>query len=233
MERLGQVHPIWIREGLATLVEDVTAGEDAGELEVLGSWRTNTARRLAEIRRLRPWPDFVTLSPKRFTSTRPVSNYAQARALMHWLHAQGRLAAWYRAYTDAFGDDESGLDSVQRVVESETWGEDLRGWLLEQEEVGIPGRRNPVGLGIRLRDGSAGGPSIDQTGVVTPDGVRLRVRDVIRSIDGEPVRTVRDVYRLLGEMRAGEVVRLALDRRGTTLECEIELVREDETLYFP
>lgn len=233
MERLGQVHPIWIREGLATLVEDVDDTPDGASLTVLGSWRTNTARRLAEIRRLRPWADFVTLSPKRFVSTRPVSNYAQARALMHWLHETGHLVGWYEAYTEHFDEDATGLESVKRSTGSETWAEDFRAWIVAQEEVGVPGRRNPVGLGIRLRDGGAGGPSIDQTGVVSDDGVRLRARDVIRSIDGQAVRTVRDVYRILGERDAGERVRLVLDRRGMTLEGEIVLVHEDDTLYFP
>ena len=230
MERLGQTHPIWIREGLATLVEDIEI--DGDDLTIVPSWRTNIAKRLAKIRRLRPWDDFVGLTPKRFTRTRPVSNYAQSRALMHWLHDTGRLAAWYEAFTSNFEHDPSGLTSVDAVTGSERheWGDDLRTWLLAQKDVGVPGRRNPVGLGIRLRPGVGDGPVIDASGHTSVGGVRLRPRDVIRSVEGLAVRTLNELYRELGKHRAGDRVRISLDRGGRTVEAEIELVREEDLL---
>lgn len=230
MERLGQRHPVWVREGLATLVEDVHGRGDT--LEILPSWRTNIAKRLARIKRLRPWVSFAQLDARRFTGTRPVSNYAQARALYHWLHDTDRLEAWYAEYTTTFDEDPtSPLDALIAVADDgEAWEPAFRDWLIAQDDVGVAGERNPTGLGVVLRDGAGDGPVVDQTGFDAQDGVRLRPRDVIRSVGGVQVRTLAELYRELGERRPGDVVEVELDRRGQSMRVRIELVRESETL---
>lgn len=230
MERTGRFHPVWVREGLATLVEDVDLREE--ELVVLGSWRTNTARRLAEVGRLRPWDRFVGLTGERFTRTTPVIHYAQARALVHWLHDRGELTSWFALYDEASVEDPGGLASVSRAtgMDERGWGRALRAWLLEQPAVGAPDARRPLGLGLPLRAGEGGVPVIDRSGVVSDDGVRLRMRDAIVSVDGTPVRTVHELYRTVGELAEGELVRVVLDRRGETVEAVFRVRREEETL---
>jgi len=232
MERTGHRHPVWIREGLAALVEDIDADADA--LRVLPSWRTNIARRLADVRRLRPWDRFVELTPERFARTRPLSNYAQARALFHWLRDTNRLGAWYEAYARSIDEDPNGLAAVGEVTEHDTddWSRELRAWLAKQPEIGVPGEGDPVGLGVRLRPGNGDGPVVDEVGVTGLRGERLRPRDVIRAVDDEPVRTMHELYRVLGEREAGDTVTVRAVRGRRVVEVRMRLVREDELFWM-
>ncbi len=237
IERTGQQHPIWIREGLAALVEDIASDAqddpDADQLRVLPSWRTNIAKRLAQVRRLRPWPSFVDLSPERFVGTRPRSNYAQARALFHWLWDSGELENWLAAYHEGYDADPTGLTAVGQVLgqEEREWSKGLREWLADQPEVGVPGRRRPIGLGVAMRPGDGDGPVVDAS-PFTRDHDLLRVRDVIRAIDGEPVRTLSELYRVLGGYKEGQSIELTVVRAGRQRVVRVQTVREMDALSF-
>ena len=227
MERSGRFHPIWIREGLATLVEDVDLQRE--DLVVRASWRTNIARRLARVGRLRPWDDFAAQTADRFTRTRPVINYAQSRAFMHWLYERSDLGTWFEAYDAGSHREPAGLASVEEVtgLVERDWQRELRSWLLEQPEVAVPGGRNPVGFGVALREGDGGVPIVDRSGLTSVDGVRLRMRDTVTAIEGTPVRTLNELYRELTGRDEGDTVRVTLDRRGETIEVTLRLVRDD------
>ena len=54
MSRIGQGHPLWVQEGLCSLIEDidVTAEQNTKsgmeEIAPVASWRTNTAKRMVK-----------------------------------------------------------------------------------------------------------------------------------------------------------------------------------------
>jgi S1-C subfamily serine protease len=50
--------------------------------------------------------------------------------------------------------------------------------------------------------------------------------DVIQGIDGQPVHTEEDIYRILERHSAGDVVKLTIFRNGEQIEVPIELVKE-------
>ena len=79
--------------------------------------------------------------------------------------------------------------------------------------------------GVLVIDVAEGGPA-DKAGlrgaVRTRRGISFS--DVIVAIDGEPVKTYDDFYNILDRHEPGQKVKVTVNRRGTRLDFEIELV---------
>ena len=231
MDRRGQTHPIWIQEGLASLVEDV-AGEPGEPVRFVGSWRTNIASRMAAGNRLVPLERLAAMGHEDFVTRRPRANYAQARALMLFLHERGELGAWYRAYVASFEDDPTGLRALEATLGTDGPGvhRAFRAWAADLERVGEVGRPFGASLGVALAPGRGDGVKVDEVvsmrerGVGGETGARLRYRDVITSIDGRTVRTLDDLARVLGAYEVGDEVDVGVRRAGRALELRVTLV---------
>src|SRR6185369_8534018 len=101
MDARAQQHPIWIMEGLCSLVEDVDTGPNGGMIPK-PSWRTNMVRRLAKGGSLIPLEVLFATGYKTFMNDRPLAYYGESRALFLYLHQRGKLKDWYTFYTAAF-----------------------------------------------------------------------------------------------------------------------------------
>ncbi|TVQ61300.1 MAG: PDZ domain-containing protein [Phycisphaerales bacterium] len=216
MMRLGQTHPLWVQEGLGTLVEDLEEGPDGVERAV-PSWRTNIARRLRDAGRLTPWRTLFALDDERFMRTRANAQYAQARAVFMDLERRGALAEWLRNYEQTFDEDPTGVLAFERTLGAPLAQieREHRDWLSGVPLVADVMRRAPVWLGVALSGGAGDGLVVEDV-VTRPReaGERLRPRDVILSIDGRPVRTTQEVERVMGDLEPGDRVLLDV-RRGT------------------
>ncbi len=103
--RRGQDHPIWVKEGLCSLVEDydlVDSGARDAALRPLGrvirpapSWRTNIVKRIERGGLLRPIQEWISNPEDRFLGVRPLSNYSLARAMFLYLFERGALRTWW------------------------------------------------------------------------------------------------------------------------------------------
>lgn len=211
--RLGQPHPIWIMEGLCSLVEDYDL-DDAGRVVPATSWRTNMAKRILRINSLLPIETIATMPQLRFSGSRPLAHYAQARAIFLFLHQSGRLKDWYAHYTANFEADPSGVASLEAVFGApiKDINAQYRSWLKALPEVPEQIARGKASLGIEVDAGAGDGPVV----AVVPRGVRpgeLRMGDVIQSIDGRPTRDLAELVRVLGTCTPGQEVEVAY-RRG-------------------
>lgn len=117
-----QRHPVWIMEGLCSLVEDIDFAANPAHPTFIPttSWRTNTVQRMDKTGGLLPIDKFTALTNTRFISARPLANYAQARTIFLWLSDTNKLADWYALYTtDAslgYRADPSGLTALLAVT---------------------------------------------------------------------------------------------------------------------
>lgn len=215
MDDLGQRQPIWVMEGLCSLVEDIEArGDDA--FAALPSWRTNMARRLAKNGALTPWDVLFAMDQKRFTGSRPLAFYAQSRAIFMYLLERGKLRDWYTAYVRGFKSDASGKAAFETVFDrplKET-EKDFRQWLKELPEVQETVGNGPANLPFDIGPGGGDGPSIDSLPTGAARDAGLRLRDIITSIDGKPVRDLNELARILGEYEAGAQVEVGYRRGG-------------------
>lgn len=227
-ERAGVVHPIWVQEGLCSLVEDYRV--ENGRLVPTASWRTNQLKRLEDAAGLMPIRQLATMPRHRFVGERPLAHYAYARAIFLFLAHEGKLGAWYRHYQQHFNDDPSGVASLEAVFGEEAEGIDRRfvTWLRALPIVGearIDGRAENLtaSLGLELDPGRGEGPIV--LNVRQRDlGNSIRRRDVIYSIDGRPVRDMNDLTRVLGELFPGQTVEVGLRRGREHVVVPVRLV---------
>lgn len=234
MDQLGQRQPLWVMEGLCSLVEDVETGAD-GAMIVKPSWRSNMVRRLARAGSLTPWQTLFTMDRKRFIGSRPLAMYAQSRAVFMYLHERGKLRDWYTAYVQTFDEDPSGLSAFTTAFDrplKET-ERDFRDWAKKLPEVVEEVGAGPANLPVELGPGSGDGPEV--TSQASIDFIRggggkpaetggLKFRDVITSIDGKPIRDLPDLARILGEYEAGTTVKVGYRRGKQHAETQVKLV---------
>jgi hypothetical protein len=135
MDRLGQQHPMWVQEGLASLYEEYELGED-GSIVFTPNERRNIAKMMARESSLIAWKLFFALTDEQFAQER-ARHYAQARSIFEFLADQGRLTAWYLAFTEQFDDDPTGAQAMISVF-NQTLDEveqQWRAWLEAQPTI--------------------------------------------------------------------------------------------------
>jgi hypothetical protein len=240
MQARGQRHPIWIMEGLGTLVEDGDT-DDAGAFRPVSSWRMNTVQRMERINALPTVEVLAGLAHTRFVGARPLANYAQARAFFLFLDARGMLGAWYAAYVAGYAADASGLEAVRATlgVEGKELEREFRAWVRAQEPVPDRLKAGMPSLGARIGAGTGAGPTVESSrrvrGVEGAGGAGgggdLRLGDVLISVDGRPTREMAELVRVLSQLKVGDVVEVAYVRgrlRGVVrVELVPHVVRED------
>lgn len=214
MDRLRQVHPVWVQEGLASLFEDYEWAED-GAPRFRANIRHNLARNASLHGNAPPWPRFFAMNGPQFMEKAEL-HYALARSVFEFLADRGRLTTWYRAYTESFERDPTGLAAMESAfgrkpadVEKE-W----RKWLAERGPVKDHHSIDPIILGIEA-DNSNDGVKITRVHRRTPAaGAGLKVGDVIVRVNDETVRSLEEMVMALGRRTRGQPVEIGFRRRG-------------------
>ncbi len=224
-DRLGQRHPVWIQEGLASLVEDMDQ-TSRGRYEPVPSWRTNSIKRLAEHNKLPGIRDFSAMTRDRFTRDKPLRNYAYARAVFMFLHEQGLLDDWYRVYVTGFDNDQTGIEAIEAVtgLTGEAFDREIRAWAAALPEVYEQNRPPLLGIGAQLDLAQADGPVVRKLTHGNARQAGLRPGDIITGLNGRSVRDLNEFYRVLTGLQPGQRVELDYRRRIQHRSTTIELV---------
>ncbi len=223
-EALGQVHPIWIQEGLCSLMEDVEVerGRNGDEsVRPVPSWRTNSLKQLLAGGKPPSLARLFTLDQDAFVSSGPLANYALARAVFLYLFERGRLGAWYADYTRTFRDDATGRAALERALGKpvEQIERDFRAWVRALPQVATAGRPGGALLPGTYENGAGDGVLVKRApqgrggGVGGGAGGALAAGDVIIELAGQPVADLNDLTRVLGDFEPGARVDLRV-RRG-------------------
>ncbi|MDE0836026.1 MAG: trypsin-like peptidase domain-containing protein [Akkermansiaceae bacterium] len=122
-------------------------------------------------------------------------------------------------------NNHAGVDGFRedwdRLIKGQTWG------TLQMNPLANP--ETPVlGIGMGMRSRTKGVPvqKVEPNSPAAAAGVR--VGDLIRSVDGEPVREGSDLQQVLVKREVGDRVKLGILRTGKSLEIEVELVKREE-----
>ncbi len=214
MSHRGVPAPIWIQEGLASLVEDGTTS--GRRFTPVPSWRTNIAKRLEKNGRLPRIEELTSLTHERFSMNRPLRQYALARTFFLYVYEQGKLAAWYAAYAADAEHDPHGLKALEKVLgmNADDMHDAYRSWVRDLPMVAESADDLDVQLGVDVSNGDGDGPVV--VGFADTKARRdtgLRVRDVITSVNGKPTRDLQELIRLLGGTHPGQNITVEF-RRG-------------------
>lgn len=233
--RVGQIHPVWLQEGLCALVEDYDM--NGGKLVPAPSYRTNTAKRLAKIGSLATIGGLTSMDRERFLGTRPMASYAQARTLFLFLNEKDRLRSWYAAFVEAFGARPLDGAGAATAAFENSFGTSMaeveksyRQFVRDLPEVAEQIASGSASLGVEVEPGTGDGPVI--VAMKRTDGVGLRVGDVILSIDDKPTHDTPELVRVLGGTlqgmaggyRPGDTALVRVRRGADTLEIPVKLV---------
>ena len=215
MAARSQRHAKWIQEGLASLVEDYDLDPD-GRLTPVPSWRTNMVKRLLTANQLQPLEQLAATQLDRFSASKPLAQYAHARAVFLYAHDKGVLADFYTAYTLTLADDPTGLRTLRAALgfdTTEALEADFRAWVQALPEVPETGSDLPATLGVEIEEGTGDGPKV----VALPRGARertgLALGSVITHINLRPTRDMHELIRVLGSYAPGDTITLS-HRRG-------------------
>ncbi len=225
--RRGQIHPIWVMEGLCSLVEDVDRGPD-GRLIPTPSWRTNIARRLERSNRLPSLADLGAMPRERFLGVRPLANYAHARAFFLFLHDRGVLGAWYARFTDlaAARADNPALDACEHALGRPVHEIDaeFRAWVRALPDVPEQVAPGAASLGVEVEAGEGDGPVIVRIAASNAADAGLRAGDTILSLAGRSTADIPELVRVLSDFKPGDSVRVSFRRGGAERQTTLILI---------
>ncbi len=227
-DRLGQKHPIWIQEGLASLFEMYAIDETTGELTVRPNTRLNIVLNLQKISGLSKWSKFFTLSDKKFVGSRPRARYAEAHAIFQFLSEQGVLIKWYETYVAHFAEDATGRLAFMKVFEVEKLSEverKFRNWIVTKARVPVGVLDSQASLGLWVADQGAN-DGVEIVGL-HPGGTARRSgivkREVVLAVNGEAVYTVEELIQEVLKYQTGDELTLRLRRGRRYHEMKIKI----------
>jgi hypothetical protein len=122
--------PSWFNEGLGSLYEQCQLNGD--EIRGLENWRLPALQRAIRSDKLRPLREMI--KDKNFYGDENVGmNYAQARYLLMYLQEKNLLATYYKNIKASHGEDENGLQTLEKLIEPKdlnTFEREWRAWVM-------------------------------------------------------------------------------------------------------
>jgi uncharacterized protein DUF1570 len=113
---LGQVHPIWLSEGLATLYESPrTKTGDKSKLLPNDTWRLAEVQAAGRRGTLLPLEELVKMKRGPFTNRADLA-YGQANGLLMYLYDHDMLKSFYTSYTEHYAEDPTGRAALERIT---------------------------------------------------------------------------------------------------------------------
>jgi len=213
MERINQLHPIWLREGLATVFETYRTRED-GSFEFLPNARADAAMQLLAtgvapgLRRL------LTMPEDEFQKDGE-STYPLVRSLMEFTASRGALERLYAEAVAGFRDDPACTRALERAhgASLEEIERSWTTWTRERGAQGLSTDPTQPSIGVTSEDHPDGARIVRFVTKSTARDAGLRPGDVIVGVDGEPVRSVRELGVALTRLPRRETLTIRF-RRG-------------------
>lgn len=225
MERLRQLHPIWIQEGLASLYEDYEWADD-GTIRFRPNHRHNMARLASMHGNAPPWPTFFAMSGAQFME-RPEPMYAIARSIFEFLADQGKLGSWYRAYVQGFTAEPTGLKAMEVAfgLPAAEVEKQWRRWVSARGAIDdVLSPEDPT-LGLQAEN-SNDGARITRVYRRSPAAnAGLRIGDIIVKVGSESVRSVEELVLALSRAPEGRPLEVGYRRKGAYSSVTVTPVR--------
>ncbi|MAJ47281.1 MAG: hypothetical protein CBC35_08540 [Planctomycetes bacterium TMED75] len=214
MDSVGQRHPMWIQEGLASLFEEYTISADGEQLRFKPNERHNVVYDLVTKGQAPPWRQMFAMNTTRFM--RAANRlYPVTRSIFEFIADRKLLNRWYASLIRTSDRDPSGILAMEEAFEKSI-EEIERSWILwvksrgrYDDSIG----RGDASIGIKAENDVDGcrvtvvheGSGASESGML--------VGDVIVRLGSRSVRSTRELMLEVARRQVGEVVVIRV-RRG-------------------
>lgn len=216
----GQVHAIWVVEGLAMLFQDCLP--NSGDLKPTTCSLLPDLRTAVQEDKALDLSVLLAMDPKAFMEQSKLA-YSQSRYLMLYLFERGVLKDFYRTYKATYAEDRTGKKALEQTVHKplSLIEREWREWLGGLEMPWRPGRPGKTHLGIRMEHDRQG---VRVTGFVKQSAAEraklLQVGDVVISLAGQPTPTPADLTRAVQAHRPGQTIDIEVVRGSGTVTIQ-------------
>jgi tetratricopeptide (TPR) repeat protein len=227
IEPLGQEHPIWLMEGLASMFE---AGRfEADKLVPTDNFRLEFLQRAARTRRLIALKRLLEMDQRAFISNATMA-YGQASSLLLYLYEKKQLKPFYDTFKKNWENDKTGQKTLEKVlgkplaqIES-----DWKTWMLARKPpVMFTGEQGVVlGVGFAEQNDGLRVQTLVPRGPAARAGVQLG--DVIVGLGMDEVRDQQSLVPLLARHQPGDEIAVKLRRGQEYLSIPVLLARRSE-----
>ena len=229
---LGQDHPIWIAEGLASMYEAARFEGDA--LVPRDNFRLAYLQGAARVRRLIPLEQLVAMKQKDFVARANLA-YGAASSVMLYLYEHKLLRPFYEAYKATYDVDPTGRKALEQVTGTplpqfeKAWV----AWMVARPPVPTDTGQDGVVIGVKFGD-ATDGLRVDN---VVPGGpaskAGVKAGDVVVGIGDAELRDPQSFFPELVQHKPGEEVTLKVRRGEQYLALPVTLVKRSEAAGKP
>jgi hypothetical protein len=224
---LGQDHPIWVAEGLASMYE--AAQFEGDKLVPRDNFRLSYLQGAAKVRRLIPLDQLVTMKQSDFVARANLA-YGAASSVMLYLYEQNLLRPFYEAYKGTYGVDPTGRKALEQVTQTPlaAFEKAWVAWMVARPPVPTDTGQDGVVMGLRFGD-ATDGLRVDN---VVPGGpafkAGVKAGDVVFGLGDAELRDPQSFFPTLVRFKPGESVVLKVRRGGQYLDLPVTLVKRSE-----
>ena len=221
---VGQEHPVWLREGLASMFE---AGEFVDDkLEPRDNFRLSYVQNAAKRHALVSLDKLIKYTSQDFvTHSNPA--YGESSSLLLYLYENKLLRKFYDEFKKTYDADPFGKLALERSTGLELaelqnqWTQ----WMLQREPPALQPPPGGAWIGASVAPGNDG----VRITVVMPNGPAsmsgLRIGDVIIGIDEREVRDSQTLLPLIASHQPGDLIVLKVRRGEQYLKVPMVLGR--------
>ncbi|MCK4626135.1 MAG: PDZ domain-containing protein [Phycisphaerae bacterium] len=214
----NQKHPIWIVEGLATLFQSAGFNPKKGEWKIPIDTGLKVMQKALKEKKAHSLHKLCSMKPKAFMQDAELC-YRQVRYVMLYLHRQGKLQQFYKAYKAGYASDQTGVKALEETLGNplKKIEADWKKWLLAQKPPWRPAHKYRAHLGVRMKQIPAG---VKIVGFVRNSSAKraglLKVGDIIISLAGQTVQAPNALTAAVRSCKPGQIIEIEVIRKGRT-----------------
>jgi hypothetical protein len=232
LEALGQEHPIWLTEGLATLYE---AGQmEDGVLLPAENFRLSALKQAAARARLIPFEKLLKMDQRSFVGNATIA-YGESGSLLLYLHSKDLLRKFYDTYKKGYEKEKTGEAALVEVtgMSLAELEKDWRQWMVKRTPPTLmTGRDGPV-LGIKFDQGNDG-LKVEQAYPLGPAArAGIKEGDVVVGINDMDARDQQSFMPLLAMHKPGDTITIKLRRGQEYLSVPVTLQERGKIDWRP
>lgn len=219
---VGQEHPVWLREGLASMYE---AGEVVDDvLQPRDNFRLTYVQSAAKHQALVPLDKLLKYTPQDFVAHANLA-YGESSSFLLYLYEKQLLRKFYEEFKLAYPADPFGKLALERSTGSSLADlqKDWTQWMLERPAPVLKPALGGAWIGASVAPANDG----IRITVITPNGPSamsgLKVGDVIVGVDDRDVRDSQTFIPLLLNHQPGDMIVVKVRRGENYLKVPVVL----------